>query len=257
MKKYVLLILLLVSGPSLASVENLPDRLSAVRSELLNSEPLATYDFRQLQSRFPNSLLLPSSLLPQSAAYPLKSLKRLYTNAITCKGPWPVSPLVTQPVVFTRAICNNTVLPKGWFVRSGYIHPGGGSYADRYLEKHPEKETGNSVKIWETGTARGFSSLCMSKALSDQKCSGTILTFDLLPHQTKMYWNCIDDQNGPLTRAELLKPWQNLVERYIIFHHSAVGHSCRRVKHVPYRDCGGISSSRLLRPVGKISRAIA
>ncbi|MGF1731488.1 sensor histidine kinase VxrA [Photobacterium kasasachensis] len=138
MKKYVLLILLLVSGPNLASVENLPDRLSAVRSELLNSEPLATYDFRQLQSRFPNSLLLPSSLLPQSAAYPLKSLKRLYTNAITCKGPWPVSPLVTQPVVFTRAICNNTVLPKGWFVRSGYIHPGGGSYASRYLGKHPD-----------------------------------------------------------------------------------------------------------------------
>ncbi|MCW8329375.1 sensor histidine kinase [Photobacterium sp. SDRW27] len=137
MKKYVLLISLLFSGVSHASVENLPDRLDAVRSELLNSEPLATYDFRQLQSRFPNPLLLPSSLLPQSASYPLKSLKRLYSNAVSCKGPWPVSPLVTHPVVFTRAICNNTVLPKGWFVRSGYIHPGGGSYAFRYLEKHP------------------------------------------------------------------------------------------------------------------------
>jgi len=137
MKKYVLLISLLFSGFSYASADNIPERMNAVRSELLNSEPLATYDFRQLQSRFPNPLLLPSSLLPQSAAYPLKSLKRLYKNAINCKGPWPVSPLVTHPVVFIRAICNNTVLPKGWFVRSGYIHPGGGSYAFRYLEKHP------------------------------------------------------------------------------------------------------------------------
>ncbi|WP_299013309.1 sensor histidine kinase VxrA [uncultured Photobacterium sp.] len=138
MKKYVLLISLLFSGVCHAEADNLPERLNAVRSELLNNESLATYDFRKLQSRFPNPLLLPSSLLPQSAVYPLKSLKHLYKNATTCKGPWPVSPLVTQPVVFTRAICNNTVLPKGWFVRSGYIHPGGGSYAVRYLEKHSE-----------------------------------------------------------------------------------------------------------------------
>ena len=137
MKKYVLLISLLFSGFSYASADNLPDRLNAVRSELLNNQSLATYDFRKLQGRFPNPLLLPSSLLPQSSSYPLKSLRRLYDSAISCKGPWPVSPLVTQPVVFTRAICNNTVLPKGWFVRSGYIHPGGGSYAVRYLEKHP------------------------------------------------------------------------------------------------------------------------
>ncbi|UXI04079.1 sensor histidine kinase VxrA [Photobacterium sp. TY1-4] len=138
MRKYVLLFSLLISGGSLASTDTLSDRIDAVRSELLNSEPLATYDFRQLQSQFPNPLLLPSSLLPQSSAYPLKSLRRLYANAISCKGPWPVSPLVTHPVVFTRAICNNTILPKGWFVRSGYIHPGGGSYATRYIEKHPE-----------------------------------------------------------------------------------------------------------------------
>ena len=46
-----------------------------------------------------------------------------------------------------------------------------------------------------------------------------ILTFDVLPHQTKMYWNCIaDHQQGLLTRAELLRPWQSLLEDYVIFH---------------------------------------
>ncbi|PSW05369.1 sensor histidine kinase VxrA [Photobacterium lipolyticum] len=139
MKKYALLILLIVSGACYAADLSLPDRLSAVRSDLFKSDPLATYDFRQLQSLYPTPLLLPSSLLPQSANYPLKSIKHLYQNSLTCKGPWPVSPLVTQPVVFTRALCNDTLLPKGWFIRSGYIHPGGGSYASRYLEKHPDR----------------------------------------------------------------------------------------------------------------------
>jgi hypothetical protein len=33
-----------------------------------------------------------------------------------------------------------------------------------------------------------------------------------------MYWNCIDDHDGIKTRAELLKPWKDLVECYIVFH---------------------------------------
>ncbi|MGF1682507.1 sensor histidine kinase VxrA [Photobacterium minamisatsumaniensis] len=140
MKKYVLLFSLLLTGACSVQAENLPERLNGVRSELLASEALATYDFRQLQSQFPTSLLVPSSLLPQSASYPLKSIQRLYKNATTCKGPWPVSPLLTQPLVFTRALCNNSVLPIGWFARAGYIHPGGGSYALRYLDKYPDMQ---------------------------------------------------------------------------------------------------------------------
>ncbi len=162
MKKYVLIISILFTGSLKAETESLPDRMSAARAELLSSKPLATYDFRQLQSRYPTPLLLPSSLLPQSAKYPLSALRHLYQNAETCKGPWPVSPLVTHPVVFTRAMCNSVVLPRGWFVRSGYIHPGGGSYAARYLEKFPNrnKELENYLHIQErdlaaTGTVLG------------------------------------------------------------------------------------------------------
>ncbi|MDO6545194.1 sensor histidine kinase VxrA [Photobacterium sanguinicancri] len=139
MKKTALLLSLFFSAACTASVQSLPERLDAVRSDLLQSEPLATYDFRQLQSLYPHALLKPSNLLPQTAKYPLKSMTRLYAGSQSCKGPWPVSPLVTQPVVYTRAICNNTKLPAGWFIRSGYIHPGGGSYAYRYIKHHPDK----------------------------------------------------------------------------------------------------------------------
>ena len=85
-----------------------------------------------------------------------------------------------------------------------------------WLNTHPI-ETNPIVTIWETGTARGFSSLCMSKALDEQKRFAHIVTFDVLPHNQKMYWNCIDDHDGPKTRAELLKPWQNLSSNYIIY----------------------------------------
>ena len=76
-----------------------------------------------------------------------------------------------------------------------------------------------NIVILETGTARGFSSLCMAKALNDSKISGSILTFDVLPHTKKIYWNCITDHlEGPITRQELLEPWKQLVNNYIIFH---------------------------------------
>ena len=75
-----------------------------------------------------------------------------------------------------------------------------------------------NISIIETGTARGFSSLCMAKALQDSNIEGSIITFDVLPHRRRMIWNCIADHIiGPQTREQLLKPWNDLMERYITF----------------------------------------
>lgn len=71
------------------------------------------------------------------------------------------------------------------------------SALSKYLELKPRDDPAERLTIWETGTARGFSALCMAKALSDQQRAGMILTFDILPHETKMYWNCVDDHDGP------------------------------------------------------------
>lgn len=85
-----------------------------------------------------------------------------------------------------------------------------------YLEKNPEKN--KAINIVETGTARGFSSLCMAKALFDSNFKGTIYTFDVLPHETKMFWNCVSDyKKGMQSRKDLLNKWSELVENYIIF----------------------------------------
>jgi predicted O-methyltransferase YrrM len=84
----------------------------------------------------------------------------------------------------------------------------------RYLKNLDMSET---VSILETGTARGFSSLCMAKALHDMKRSGSVVTIDRLPHKIPIFWNCIDDLDGKKTRQELLFPWQSLVERYLVY----------------------------------------
>ena len=75
----------------------------------------------------------------------------------------------------------------------------------------------NKITILETGTARGFSSLCMAKALFDQNKKGNIFSIDILPSNKKMYWNCLLDNDGKKTRYELLSKWSNLVDEYLTF----------------------------------------
>ncbi len=123
--------------PSMA-LASMPQKLDALM-ELFNYElALESYDIHVIQSDFPTHLISPESLLPQTSAYPLKDLQKLYNLSETCTGRLPMSPLTTEALVFTRAICNGTELPERWFARSALIHPGGGSYAARYVTHHPE-----------------------------------------------------------------------------------------------------------------------
>jgi predicted O-methyltransferase YrrM len=69
--------------------------------------------------------------------------------------------------------------------------------------------------ILETGTARGFSSICMAKALNDQNCQGVISTIDSISHEKEIFWNCIDDHDGPKSRSELLKKWDMELKKII------------------------------------------
>lgn len=111
-----------------------------------------------------------------------------------------------------------------------------------YLAANPPESPTEKITILETGTARGFSSLCMAKALKDQNRAGLILTFDVLPHRTPMYWNCIDDLDGALSRSDLLKPWQDLLKDFVIFHQGDTRVELSKVKteriHFAFLDGG-------------------
>jgi cephalosporin hydroxylase len=106
----------------------------------------------------------------------------------------------------------------------------------RYLEKIPTSET---VTILETGTARGFSAICMARALADSGRPGTVSSLDVLPHNVPMYWNCIDDRDGPKTRHELLAPWREYEDR-VTFIQGDTAEILRRISlnrvHFAYLD---------------------
>ena len=71
------------------------------------------------------------------------------------------------------------------------------------------------VYVFETGTARGFSAVCMSKALRDKNVQGVITTVDILPHDVPMFWNCVDDLDGRKSRREILNPWEEYLSSVI------------------------------------------
>jgi predicted O-methyltransferase YrrM len=86
------------------------------------------------------------------------------------------------------------------------------------LSRYLRTRASQHLTIVETGTARGFSALCMARALDDAGASGKILTFDVLPHDVRILWNCVLDAEGARTRAELLQDYAALLERHVVFH---------------------------------------
>jgi predicted O-methyltransferase YrrM len=95
--------------------------------------------------------------------------------------------------------------------KSVLTYPAHGRLLYAILRRHIEGSPEKFFTVLETGTARGYSALCMAKAIADSGKDGRIITIDVLPHRTKTYWNCIDDLDGPKTRAELLAPWPDLL----------------------------------------------
>jgi len=86
------------------------------------------------------------------------------------------------------------------------------------LRKYIQNDNIKNINILEVGTARGFSSICMSKAINDDaKINGKINTIDIISNDQKIYWNCIDDLESKKTRKELLKSWQKELNNISFF----------------------------------------
>ena len=88
------------------------------------------------------------------------------------------------------------------------------SLLSKYIKENSNSHN-NNITILETGTARGFSALCMSKAINDQEISGKIITIDCISHNKKTFWNCISDLEGEKTRQELIEKWEKELSNII------------------------------------------
>nr|7F2G_A Chain A, Histidine kinase [Vibrio rotiferianus]7F2H_A Chain A, Histidine kinase [Vibrio rotiferianus]7F2H_B Chain B, Histidine kinase [Vibrio rotiferianus] len=168
---------------------SLPERIDTF-TELFNYQLAEkSYDIRVLQSNYPTKLLSPDSMLPQTADYPLKDIQQLYQLANTCRGKLPLSPLITEPLVFTRAICKGTQLTPRWFSRSGLIHPGGGSYAARYVDKYPELQDklAQYMHIKERKNVQGDELLASLKSMNDDAINALIAGASMFIEQNELW----------------------------------------------------------------------
>src|SRR5471032_349341 len=104
-------------------------------STALNQAPLAaSIPLSTLQQLDPQ-LLRPASLYPQLADTPLPVLTALYQYHQHCSGSLDGVPAAFAQ--FERALCQNTLLPAGWF-GAHPVSPLGGSQAWYYLQRHPD-----------------------------------------------------------------------------------------------------------------------
>lgn len=93
------------------------------------------------------------------------------------------------------------------------------NYALRLFEETRAlaSKLGRPLTVFETGTAKGFSSLTMSLAMNPSH-GGRVHTIDMLPHSRKLYWNAYGDKRiGKRARSELVSSWPDLVSR-VQFH---------------------------------------
>ena len=93
-----------------------------------------------------------------------------------------------------------------------YLH---GYVLTSSLNKYISDNNFNNITILETGTARGFSSICMSKILDKFGISGQINTID----HVNTFDNCLKaSQLGrSITVNECVEEWKYLVSKYINF----------------------------------------
>lgn len=93
-----------------------------------------------------------------------------------------------------------------------YLH---GYVITSALYKYLNDNNYDNITILETGTARGFSSICMAKILDKFDKSGNIYTID---HVNK-FNNCLKsaELKREITINECVEEWKNLVDKYINF----------------------------------------
>ena len=80
------------------------------------------------------------------------------------------------------------------------------SILDAYIKS--QKNLDNFLFV-DVGTAKGFSSVIISKCALDNNIKFLVYSFDIIPHNKKIYWNSIKDIDGKLSRSELLNDYSD------------------------------------------------
>lgn len=78
------------------------------------------------------------------------------------------------------------------------------------------KKKNNNFEIIEVGTARGYTSLCMSQAINDNNDNSKILSLDVIPNNKKFFQRTYLG-NEKVSRSKILENFSNKLLENIIF----------------------------------------
>lgn len=159
--------------------------------------------------KFPKYFFTKKPIQPKSFYYGLFNNEKKIRYPIIDKFEQSMSFAIEKEWIDELALHTQIVIKKS---KLNYQH---GRILYSLLRNYIDKNNINYVSILETGTSRGFSSLCLSKAINDSQIKGKIITFDIIPHNQKMYWNIFKDNEGMFTREELLLKWKNELDNII------------------------------------------
>ncbi len=162
MRSPLILLFMLVSASTTAGEllqSNAEFSLRLKQEKVYNIQPLDP-----LQEK-PAELLDPSTIYPQTLNYPIAELQSLYRYATSCKGVQSKQGLpesLIRPLQFLWAECNNKPLPLSWFAEGSTLHPGGGSYAARYIYRYPDNKKALARYLHLRESAEGISKARLS-----------------------------------------------------------------------------------------------
>jgi hypothetical protein len=90
--------------------------------------------------KYPHELLASYAQLPNFLDFTWLEVYEIYRVHETCKKPEVSQSKTREAIEFELSQCQDRDLPIQWFSEHHYLHPAGGSYADRYFERgksHP------------------------------------------------------------------------------------------------------------------------
>ncbi len=85
------------------------------------------------------------------------------------------------------------------------------SLLDMYI-KNLKSRLDNFLFV-DVGTAKGFSSIVISKCACDNNINFKVLSFDIIPHNKKIFWNSVKDVDGKLSRENLLIDYSDYTKK--------------------------------------------
>ncbi|NOI74697.1 DUF3404 domain-containing protein [Vibrio coralliilyticus] len=105
---------------------------------------------QQQLSQYPAELLKQQARYPDFKQYNWQEIEQVYRVSQTCQKNEQHNANLNDAIEFELAMCNDQLLTDDWFQAHTLLHPAGGSFADRYLDRQPNYQPSHTIHRYLT-----------------------------------------------------------------------------------------------------------